>query len=368
MNKIFYILILSLAFVACKKKATNSPNRSFYQAVTPWPPDFTIKGKDLAYAFIKDNCDMVSHHFDDGVPWEEAYAGLPFPKKYADDLKERRERTPSDKKILLSVAPLDISRKKRAGYYAPTDAATNKDFVSKWENKTLDDTTIIKAYINYISYLITELNPDFINYGVESNSKDWDKTEFEKYKTFLSGVYTGLKTKYPNKPFFISFMVTDEEPFLTNARALEPYTDWITISAYPYSYIGSPVNGDANPALIPSGLFPSFRNINPTKPFAVAETGFIAQDLNLTLVKKKGTPQWQEDYMNYLLKFCNDNDAKFVVWFCAYDYDDMINTFNALGINQELFYLWRDTGLYDEKLVMRPACKVWTDWLNLPVR
>ena len=332
--------------------------------VTPWPPDFTSIGDNLAYDFINSHCDMVSHHFDDGVPWEEIYSGLPLPKKLTDDVAKRRQKTNADKKILVSVAPLKISRKERTGYYG----TGNTTDVNTWAAKHFNDTSVVDAYVKFISYLTDELHGDFINFGVESNSGDWNKNDFEEYKQFLSMVHTKLKTKYPSIPCFISFMVTPDPKFLDNAKQLEPYTDLITISAYPYSYIGSPVHGSSSPSLIPSGLFQSFVDINPAKPFAVAETGYIAQDLDITYVSKEGNVQWQEDYVNYLFDFCEKNHAKFIIWFCAYDYDAAINTFNALGSNQDLALLWRDTGLFDENLAQRPSYSVWKEWMKLPVQ
>jgi hypothetical protein len=361
---LFFISII-LFSNACKKDKLKYDTRSFLLGVTPWPPDFTTRGYNLAYNFVNTDCDMVSHHFDDGVPWEEAYNNLPMPQQLIDDLNKRKQKTNSDKKILLSVAPLKLSRKERTGYYGSSPNAT---YVNSWSNKPFNDTTIVTAYVKFIMYLAEQLHADYINFGVESNSGDWNTSDFDEYKQFLSMVHTRLKAIYPDKPCFISFMVTPDPKFLSNAKQLEPYTDWITISAYPYSYIGSPVHGSSSPALIPNGLFQSFVDINSAKPCAIAETGYIAQDLNLTAVSKEGTVQWQEDYVNYLFDFCQKNHAKFIIWFCAYDYDAAINTFNALGENQELFSLWKDTGLFDEHLAQRPSYSVWKEWLKLPVQ
>jgi hypothetical protein len=34
---------------------------------------------DTAYNFINQHCDIVSHHFDDGIPYDEAYKQQPMP-------------------------------------------------------------------------------------------------------------------------------------------------------------------------------------------------------------------------------------------------------------------------------------------------
>lgn len=364
----FYIaaFLFLLCCSGCKKPTAGYSSRGFLLGVTPWPPDFTEKGYNLAYDFINTNCDMVSHHFDDGVPWEEIYSGLALPQNLLDDVARRKQKTHSSRKILLSVAPLKISRTERTGYYASSTAS--KDLISQWNAKSFKDSSVITAYVKFISYLIDQLNPDYINYGVESNSGSWKTPDFEDYAYFLGQVYTRLRTRFPMKPFFISFMVVTDKGFLENARMLEPYTDWITLSAYPYTYIGSPVYGSSSPTLIPGNLFQSYRDINVHKPFAVAETGYIAQDLHVSGVSKEGNPQWQDDYLNYLFKFCQNNEARFIIWFCAYDYDDAINTFQALGEDQELSLIWEHTGLLTEKLAQRPAFQTWKAWRKLPVK
>jgi hypothetical protein len=348
--------------VSCKKEKQKYDNRSFYLGMTPWPPDFTSKGYDLAYSFINTNCDMISHHFDDGIPWEESYLNLQMPQKLMDDLARRKEKTGADKKILLSVAPLKISRKERAGAYS---GSAN---TAAWANKPFGDTTVVNAYVNFINYLMNELHPDVINYGVESNSGEWNAADFEEYKKFLSQVHSKLTALHPGKPFFLSFMVTPDVKFLNNAKALEPYTDYITLSAYPYTYIGSPVYGSSSPALIPKGLFQSYFDINTSKPCAFAETGFIAEDLSITGINKEGNEQWQKEYVDQIFDLCENNHAKFIIWFCPYDYSDAVNTFNAIGYTNDLAKLWEHTGLVNAGLIERPACKIWKDWLKLPVQ
>ena len=309
---------------------------------------------------------MVSHHFDDGVPWEEIYKDLTLPQNFLDDVARRKQKTDAGRKILLSVAPLKISRTERTGYYA--NSKVGSDVISQWNAKSFRDSSVINAYVKFISYLINQLNADYINYGVESNNGSWKTSDFEDYSYFLGQTYTKLKTLFPGKPFFISFMVLTDKGFLENAQKLEAYTDWITLSAYPYTYIGSPVHGSSSPALIPGNLFQSYRDINAHKPLAIAETGYIAEDLDVSGVSKEGNPQWQDDYLNYLFKFCQKNEAKFIIWFCAYDYTDAINTFNTLGFEQELDLIWEHTGLFSEKLAQRPAFQTWKTWRKLPIK
>ncbi len=360
---LFFITIIVLFIYSCKKENLKYDTRSFYLGVTTCPPDITTTGYNLVYSFINNNCDMVSHHFDQGIPWEEAYNNLPMPQALIDDLNRRKQKTNSDKKVFLTLGALNTSdRMGLAGYYGTST------YADTWANKHFNDSSVVDAYVKFVIYLANQLHADFINFSPESNIGGWKATDFEEYKQFLSMVYTKLKVAFPNTPCFISFIASSDPKFLANAKQLEPYSDWITISAYPCFDIGSPVHGSTNPALIPSGLFQSYIDINSSKPFAVAETGYIAEDVNTAWLKKEGTVQWQEDYVNYLFDFCQKKHAKFIVWWTSYDYDAAINTFSAGGNTSEMAALWKDTGLIDENLVQRPSYHVWKQWLKLPVQ
>ena len=39
-------------------------------------------------------------------------------------------------------------------------------------------------YINYVNYLIAGFNPDYVNFGVESNLETFTVAVFSKYKDF----------------------------------------------------------------------------------------------------------------------------------------------------------------------------------------
>jgi hypothetical protein len=361
-SKLLILFFLALS-LSCVKKDT-AVNRTFHLGVTPWPPDFNAKGKQLAFDFINESCDMVSFHFDDGIPYEEVYRDKVLPKVLKDEIDFNLSLLKKQPKVLLSVAALNISRKEKANYYSTSTVTAS--IKTQWKQKSIADSTVIKTYIDYISLLITQIKPDYVNYGVESNHKDWTDKEFEAYKLFLSTCYKTLKNKFPDLPFFVSFIVgpKNEIGWLQKAKALDSVTDFIGISAYPYSFIGSPVYGTADPKLIPVDLFDEYKHINTNKPLCFAETGYIAEDLNLSLVHKISNEQIQNDYVNYLFDYCNKNNAEFIIWFCAYDYDAAINTFNALGYQNELPLLWQNTGLINEKLYKRSAYFTWNRWLK----
>lgn len=338
--------------------------RSFYMGVTPWPGNFTVAEVDTAYQFINDHCDIVSQHFDDGVPYEEFYHHQSLPPVFLQEMQTRKIKTAAGKKVFLSVAALNLSRKERAGYYSHspvTDSIKNY-----WKQLPVNDARVVTAYTNYISWLIDQLQPVYINYGVESNAALWDAGQFILYKDFLRQVYQQLKTKYPALPFFVSFMVDESGQGLANARQLLAYTDFIGLSAYPYAGVSSSANGNTDPALFPAGYFDNFINLDATKPLAFAETGYIAQDLQIPSfsLSKTGTADWQNKYLEKICQICNDHKARLLIWFCSKDYDAGDAYLQSVGLYQDLFGLWQDTGLKDEAGNTRPAYQTWLQWMQ----
>lgn len=357
-------LFIGFGVFGCTKKKTTEPNRSFYMAVTPWPSDFTQVAVNDAYNFINQHCDMVSHHFDEGIPYEEAFKSLPWPQQLQNDVNFRKTKT-SGKTVFLSVAPLNFSRHEKAEYYSNPDAISDS-VKNYWKQLSINDSKVIAAYVNYISYLINQLQPQFVNYGVESNSIQWNNDQFQLYKDFLSKVFVQLKAKYPQLPFFISFRVNEEPLALSFASLLLPYTDYISLSAYPYTSASTTADGNTDPKKFPSNYFTRFLNLAPSKPWGFAETGYIAQDLNIASfsLNKHGTPEWQKDYLELICQLCNSRKAKFLVWFCSADYDAGNNRLKSLGLYSDLFALWQDIGLKDDNNAERPAYQSWLQWMN----
>src|SRR5438046_946534 len=96
-----FCLLLIVWLTACKKKNDTNETRSFYMGVTPWPATFTPPAVSDAYRFINEHCDIVSHHFDEGIPYDEAYKGMPMPDSLRNNVQFRKASTVAGKTILL---------------------------------------------------------------------------------------------------------------------------------------------------------------------------------------------------------------------------------------------------------------------------
>lgn len=365
------VLVTVFLVISCVKEepvGDEVGTRTFFMGNTPWPGDLTIAEVDKTYEFINEHCDIVSHHFDEGVPYEEAFNKTTMPRELLDNIHTRKTKTNSDKKVFLSVSALSISRISKAKYYETV--ATSQAVKDNWEQLPFDNANVAKAYVNYISYLVDQFNPIYVNYGVESNGQFWNPIEFIKYKQFLETVYSQLKDKYPNIPFFISFIVDESNVGFNFANQLMQCTDLIGLSAYPYVSISSSQDGSTNPDNFPINYFEKFIALDSNKPIAFAETAFIAENLVVPHynLNKQGNENWQKMYLEKVLDLCNSKRAKLFIWFCPKDYDALITTFQNQGMNDvetvSILKLWRDTGLIDENGNKRASYNSWIYWMN----
>jgi len=344
------------------------PTRSFHLGLTPWPPDFTAEGVDEAYRLIAEHCDLICHHLDDGIPWPEALAGTPYPPQVEQNLRDRVARTPPGHKVYLAVTPLNMDRRSLAGYWSDKSNGERPD---PWKEKAFDDPDVIAAYIAFCRDLIRRFHPDYMAYGIEVDADlKAEDPAFPQFVTLVREVYTTLKAENPELPLFLTFTIGGFGRSLEQQRTVDepllPYTDYIAVSTYPF-WAPSAGRTDGNPSTLPADWFRQKTAIAPEKPFAVAETGFIAEDLVLkTLgVDIKGTPEWQAQYVEFLLRSVQDLNGQFVVWFCGRDYDQGWEKIAALGL-PEFFKTWRDTGFVDGADHPRPALEVWDAWLHRP--
>jgi hypothetical protein len=168
------LLLCTLILFSCKKKKQEE-TRSFYMGVTPWPADFNETELNNAYLFANNECDIISHHFDEGIPYEEAYNNNNWPAGLLTELQTRKTKTATGKTVFLSSAAVNISRKEKADYsrFSTGISATVKN---QWLALPVNDDKIVTAYTNYVIFLANELNASFINYGVESNG-EWTNSD-----------------------------------------------------------------------------------------------------------------------------------------------------------------------------------------------
>jgi hypothetical protein len=386
---IIFFFILAVFYFSCVGRAENSSrtsvvyeridyvvpakSRSFYMGFTPWPYDFTPKGKEAAYNIIDKHADMIAHYIDTGIPWPEALEKKPFHPnvlKNIDDRVKPGRALKKGQKVYLALTPLSPDRQKMARYWAKKG---NQPLPRKWKNKKFDDPLVAEAYLNYCRFMIKRFNPDYLCYAIEANMAWESENEpaFLKFMLFLERVYHTLKKENPSLPLFVSFSKNKKTAGIAHNeinKKLLTVSDLVAVSTYPF--IGQTGN-KANPSYLRIDFFNTMAALSSEKPFAVVETGYPAETITikkfLAKMEKKGSDRWQADYVRFLLEESNRLNAKLVVWFFSRDFDAGWEKMKKAGL-PAIARAFRDTGLIDGKGRSRPAMTVWDAWLKLPIK
>lgn len=307
------------------------------------------------------------NHLDHGVPWDEAFNDLPFPNEVQNTLNATKEGLAPNTKILLTATPSGQNRKNLASYW--NDNGSQQPLPAFWKDKTFDDPEVISAYINYCKRVIDTVRPDYFAYGIETNAAfRITDPEFAEFLTLAETVYSTLKSEYPDLPIFLTLQdrsfENSQEELLETSKMLLVYSDYIAMSTYPFLEYGN-LQRDANPDLFEDDWLGDFRNLDASKPFAISETGFCAEDLNIPNlgITIMGTVEWQEAYMTKLFNQANSLESEFVVWFVYRDYDML---YDSTPNPPDILSIWKDNGLLDGEGNERPAHFKWTEWKEFP--
>lgn len=364
------MLCLPLLLAACGGGGSNTatpPSRSFAMGFTPWPYAATVAAVNDTYAKVNANGDLVAHHLDSGIPWQEALDGTAYASAVESEIAARVSNTAAGKKVYLAISPLNTGRTGMADYW--NNSGSGQPLPAPWSGYGFTSPEVQTAYINFATDLITRFNPEYFNLGIEASelilhdAKDGG-LRYANYLSFVAVVAPALKASFPNLKLMVS--VGLKYPGTPDAQLLETYlpslinyVDVVGASVYPYVFFGHANAGD--PANLPANWLSQLQTIAGSKPVAVAETGWIAENLVIPSlnVDVAATAANQAAYVQALCSQAQAMDAKFVVWFSAVDFDDLWT--NALG-QDPIAQIWRDTGLYDGTAAARPALATWQTW------
>lgn len=341
------------------KTPTLAAGRSFFMGMTPMSYDVTKEALGDTYAFIRQNGDLVAQHLDEGIPWPEALERKPYHPNVERDLDERQRLTTKNKKVYLAITPV------RDGLATYWGKKSQMERPGVWKDKRIDDAEAITAYLNFARDLIRRFQPDFMAYGIEVNQDlAKDKERWSQFVTMAREVYTALKKEYPALPLFLTIQIDhfwqDPERQQEALKQILPYTDYIAVSTYPYVF------GYFDPRTIPQEYFSRLAALAPEKPFAVAETGFVAKNYDALGKQGSGSAEWQNRYLGFALEESQKLRAKFFVWFVPIDYDRLWEKFRFLGPLTAIFKVWLNCGLLDGDGNPRPSFATWTGWFRSP--
>lgn len=362
------LILPSLIFLfnSCSKDepvaSNSSSERKFYMGFTPFPYDVTSQAVNYVYDKLETEADIIAHHFDDGIPWQEALDSTEFNPNIIADWQYRLSRTPGSHKKYVAVTPININRNGLAPYKAESG---NLPLPAPWDTISFNHTDVKLAFLNYCKRTTDFFHPDYLVIGIEVNLLMKLRPDlWDAYLDLHKYVYQHLKAVYPDLPVFVSFSGMDLLPEYSDAdpgkqqQALSdilPYSDMFGISIYPY--ISSLLTDS-----IPGNLFDRIFS-NSTKPIAICETGYEADTISVNggTVIINGTPELQNNYISILLNKADEYDLVFVINFVLRDYDAL---WESIGSPDDFRILWKDAGLYDENGNSRIAQKTWMQWLN----
>ena len=338
--------------------------RSFRLGFTPDDLLDTPEVGKTVYEALSKHADLVAFHIGLGVPWEEALNERPFPpavERHLAKLSQLKGRLRGDHAVYLAVTPLKLTRNDIAVYWGG-DAAGEK----KWKSRALDDPETILAYTRFCRRMIRAFKPDCFAYGIEVNMlAEANPGRFKQFLVLAKQVYETLRAENPDLPIFLTVQIDLYHKHRARQRRaiaeLLPYSDFIAVSTYPY------MEG-YSPQTLPKEWFADVAAIDPEKPFAIAETGFIAEESyrNWLGVKTvEGTEEAQAAYVRLLLQCADRQRARFVVWFFPQDLDEFWRGQTNPAVKW-FVKIWRDTGLVDGSGREREALKEWDRWLQQP--
>jgi hypothetical protein len=341
----------------------DGPTRTFAMGFTAAPHDFTPPAFEDAWRVVAREGDLAVLHYDDGVPWDEALEGRPYP--HEAELRDHAARVPRSHVLYVAVTPLSFLRNGLAPHRLEGGSLPP---VAPWNTRALDDPAVVEAYGNHCLNMISRFSPRFFAYGVEVNMLAIQAPQmWPAFVSLSRQVYQRLKQAHPSLSVFLTvqadFIHGDPARQQAAFSQILPYTDVVAVSSYAFS-------GESDPTRLPADYFTSVAGLGGGKPFAMAETCWPAEDVTAPYPKLiPGSDDAQRAYVERLLGDAERLNAVFVNYFFTRDYDDLWENRNLESDpSASLLRLWKDCGLYTGDGQARPALTSWRTMLVRPRR
>jgi len=313
-------------------------------------------------AILRDNADLVLHHLEDALPWNEAATGAALPQSLQASWQGRLAGTPAGHAVYVAATPLSFGRDGMGQAWGPNGPTPRQP---PWDTVSFDNPAAIRAYLAYCRELLRVFRPRYFAYAVEANMLAQNAPElWPGFLRLSDTVYHALAREHPGTPIFATVQGdfyhrnpgAQEEP----VRAVLERSDVVAISTY--AFIDYPA-----PETLPAEYFSRLRALGPGKDWAIAETSWPAEPLGPPLpAVVPASEAAQATYLERLLVEANAGDAVFVNWFFPRDYDYAWEREYRHGPAAALYRIWRDTGLWAGDGTPRTALASWRRWLEKP--
>jgi hypothetical protein len=333
--------------------------RPFAMGFTSWPADLTPEGVAAAQKFADAHGDIISVTFIGGIPWPQALEGKPFSKDVQDALADRPS---GEKKLFLSISPLDKDRKGLAPHWGEKD---NQPLPKPWDKEPLNSPRVKKAFLNFVLHSVKTMRPDYLAIGVESNVLlSRDSAKWPALKELHRETYTAVKKTHPKLPVFFTTEVLHYKRLARDAKQSEQekevaelmrHSDVFAMSLYPYMSLESPRPIPAN--------FLDFAT-RFKKPIAVSESGMTSRDVPLKTygISLLGSEAEQKNFTELLLKTAARDKYEFVINFAGTDSDRLVARLRPPM--DDLARIWAFTGMQTSNGKPKPALAVWDGFLK----
>jgi hypothetical protein len=354
------LLLAVFAMLVGTAATASAENAKPLFGFTPFPYDFTLEAVVKTHQIVVDNSTIYALHFDDGIPWKEALADAPWPRRIQKEWEDQLRAIPRDHKIYLGLAPLATDRKSLA---PATGEQKRLPLPGALAGAALDDPKVEAAYLNYASRAVEKFKPDFLNLGIEAGGVLMrDPARWHQFERLYDHVRRQLKQRHADLQIGISFSLGHlrVESDAAIARPLIEKSDYLGLSFYP-----SASAFDEKFGLPPYGNGPdawrkplAWVHGYTGKPIALCETGYTTRDSDVPQFSLhiKGSSELQAQYVGDLFEIARRDRYAFVIWFLAVDYDKL---YAKMPPGSEVMQLWRNIGLLDGDVHPKPAWPIW---------
>ena len=343
------------------------PTRNFKMGFTPWLYEASFDAMDVTYNRLSTHGDIIKQQIQGGIPWQESLDQTDYHLNVEAEITNRINRTPAGSSVFLAIDSLNTSRDALSPNWGETD---NQDRTGEWATRSWNSPEVIQAYLNFSIDMINRFDPEYFEYGTEASELILNNPAgYLEFVIFAEAIYTSLSTLYPDLKLVTS--VALKSPGSSQMQLIEAsygevmeFTDVLGISVYPYAFFSHDDKGD--PANLPIDWLSQAEAIAGSKPMAISETGWIAEDLEIAefQLSAMSDATKQNAFLENLLDRSQTMNMEFVIWWTVTDFDTLWE--NELA-QDPVAKIWKDIGLYDQNQSPRIALQTWDEWLGYEV-
>jgi len=307
----------------------------------PFPGAQDAESVGDAFRFVAAEGDLVAFHFDDGIPWDGLLTDADLPPALVEEMAALREFSLRNPQLGVYVATA-ITNQTRDGIPGEWRAGDPPQGIA---GRLFGDPDVREGIRRWVSYVVDELQPTWLNLAVEINMYDVSNPkDYANLVSLYRELYAEVKAKNPDTVVFASFQMELADPLA--ARELVDSMDMVGISAYP---------AIAGAGFPPEDYFASVAELG--LPLAIAETGYPARTLPTLAGEQTFTAADQADYVAWLGRRAESPGLVFVTWFFPTDITGWIDPLPAE--DQAVPRLFEFLGLRSADGQERPALDVW---------